>query len=112
MMFGVGGKPTHKVLYVRDELAGRRTFLANERTFMAAIRTALSLLAAGLALIRFFPLSPWLEIGWVMLAGSAIILFFGIYNYIKTRHMIYLETGLTPGEIGKIHEQDQKKHKE
>ncbi len=104
MMFGNHGKPNHKVLYVRDELAGRRTFLANERTFMAAIRTALSLLAAGLALIRFFPDSIWMGIGWFLAAASVAVLAFGIYNYVKTRRLIYLETGLKPREVGIIHE--------
>ncbi len=108
MMFGNRAKPHHKVLYVRDELAGRRTFLANERTFMAAIRTTLSLLAVGLALTRFF-LHPFLVVlGWFMVAASLAVLFFGIYNYIKTRRIIYLETGLDPREMGKIHEQTKK----
>ena len=108
MKFSSKAKPNHKVLYVRDELAGRRTFLANERTFMAAIRTTLSLLAVGLALSRFF-LHPFLVVlGWFMVAASVAVLVFGLYNYIKTRRMIYLETGLSPGEIRDIHEQTEK----
>jgi len=109
MKFGSGSKPNQKVLYVRDELAGRRTFLANERTFMAAIRTALSLLAVGLALSRFFLHPILVVLGWFMVVTSVAVLVFGLYNYIKTRRMIYLETGLTPGEIGNIHEQTKKK---
>ena len=69
----------------RSALAWERTRLANERTFLSYIRTSLYLLVGGVALVTVNDFENADIPGYVAIALSGILLFTGIYRYVRMR---------------------------
>lgn len=75
-------------IILRDYLALERTKLANERTLFAYIRTSLYLILAGITMIQLRELGSLQWIGIVSLIISLLILFFGLWRYVKLNHQL------------------------
>jgi putative membrane protein len=75
--------PNETKLNLQEYLALERTKLANERTFFSFLRTSLYMILAGIALLQIqgFDQMKWL--GLVSISFSAIILFIGIYRFVR-----------------------------
>ena len=81
-------KYINRSLPITDQLASARSILANERTFLSYQRSALTFAVAGLSIIKFIDILWIVIIGWLFLPASVILLFSGIYRYLKMRDYI------------------------
>lgn len=72
-------------MILRDFLATDRTILANERTFLAYLRTFISFFASGIGFIKFVDEKVIVFLGYILVALSVIILYFGCTRYFKTK---------------------------
>lgn len=72
----------------RSALAWERTRLANERTFLSYIRTSLYLLVGGIALVTVKDFENADIPGYIAIGLSGILLFTGIFRYVKMRHKL------------------------
>ncbi len=74
----------HKISY-SDHLALTRTKLANERTFLAYFRTFAVLISSGFALIKIEALQNLLELGYLFVVASILIIGVGIARFFFVR---------------------------
>ncbi len=72
-------------MILRDHLAMERTKLANERTFFSYIRTSLYLLLGGIALIELESFRHLSFLGYISLAGSALLFCIGVYRFLELK---------------------------
>ena len=73
----------NKDLILRERLAIQRTVMANQTTLLSFLRTSLYFLVAGLSLNNLLKLENSLSFQITFYSVSIIILFLGIYNYLK-----------------------------
>ncbi len=69
-------------------VAAGRTVLANDRTLLGFIRTALGLLGGGIGLVSYLKHPVIVTVGWLSMALSVVLLFWGIWRYIQIRRMM------------------------
>ena len=73
---------------LRDELAIQRTVLANQRTLLSFFTASLAVAVTGVTLIKFFSEYWFYWLGWALLPGAAILLVYGLINFLNHKHMI------------------------
>lgn len=71
-----------------DTLAIGRTVLANDRTLLGFVRTALGLLGGGIGLVSYLKHPLIVAVGWLCMALSGVLLFWGIRRYMQVRRMM------------------------
>lgn len=69
----------------RTRLSLERTELAKGRTYLAVIRTGLAFLTVGLTLFRYFGVSSWTVFDAALIAGSSLMIYFGLTGFRRTR---------------------------
>ena len=74
--------------YVLDILAISRTHMSNERTLLAYINTFLAMVATGVGLVKFTNDAFFVDVGFVLLVLSSIILSVGVYRFFRLRKII------------------------
>ena len=79
----------HEQMILRDYLAVDRTIMTNETSFMSYVRTALTLAAAGVTLIKIFPDSSMLYLGWAFIVVGVLLVIHG-YNRFREIDKILL----------------------
>jgi len=75
-------------LTTRDWLAIERTKLANERTFLAYFRTFLVIIGTGITILKLEFLSELKSYGSVLIIIATILLFIGIFRFVRVRKQI------------------------
>ncbi len=85
-------------VFLRDQLAAKRTILANERTYLAYIRTSLTLFVAGVSFIKFFGHIIYQITGWLLIPLAILTLLKGIASYTKMKRVIDEEETRFRGE--------------
>jgi putative membrane protein len=75
-------------LILRDYLAMQRTTLANERTLFSYIRTSLYLVIGGIGLLKLEDFESLAWLGYVSLAISALMIFYGVVRYIVLKRKL------------------------
>jgi putative membrane protein len=90
-------------MILRDHLAILRTRLSNERTLFAYIRTCIYLFLGGVAFIQIGSIYPVMNLGYVSVALSGLLLVFGLIRFYMLRRQLnsyYSEIGqaVLPGQ--------------
>ncbi len=69
----------------RTRLSLQRTELAKGRTSLALVRTGLAFLTAGVTFFRYFGVSMWTLFDLGMVLFSALMVYFGIVGYRRSK---------------------------
>lgn len=72
----------NKDLILREKLALQRTVLANQTTLLAFLRSSMYFLVAGLSIKNVLLIEKGLILQVVLFLVSAILLIYGVFNYI------------------------------
>lgn len=79
---------SYEKMILRDHLAILRTRLSNERTLFAYIRTCIYLFLGGVAFIQIGNIYPVMNLGYVSVALSVLLLFFGLIRFYMLRRQL------------------------